>query len=249
MVDQLEVGIYESRLDLSKAAARDVAARMKELLLVKETIAMVFAPAASATDFLDALVAESGLEWQRVHGFHLDEYVGAGKERIGPFAKQMLFGRVPFKSVSYLSPGDTPLEACSRYTALLRRQPLDIACIGIGENGHIAYNDPHVADFNDPVWVKPIRMDEISRRQTITDATFATLAEVPEMALTMTLPAICSAQFVYTVVPDLRKNRAVHDTIDGPVAPSCPASILRRHPHAWLYLDQESSNKLERRAR
>lgn len=243
--DRMTVGIYESRLALSQAAAEDVAETMGRLLAEQETISMIFAPAASATDFLAALVAKEGIEWERVYGFHLDEYVGKNMQRISAFAQQQVFGKVPFKQVFFMNGDVEDVHAeCERYGGLLRQYGTDIACIGIGENGHLAYNEPHVADFQDPHLVKPITLDEVSRRQAVKDRTFATLEEVPLMALTMTMPAICSAKHIFTVVPDERKNRAVRDTLEGPITTDCPASWLRNCPQARLYLDRDSAGLL-----
>jgi glucosamine-6-phosphate deaminase len=244
--DLLSVNIYESRLSLSRAAAADVAARMRERLAEKEWISMVFAPAASATDFIAALVEMRDIAWERVIGFHLDEYIGPNKQKIGAFAKTLLFDRVPFREVHYLNGGAADIDAeCARYADLLRQYPLDIACIGIGENGHLAYNEPHNADFNDPAWVKRITLDDVSRAQAVKDGTFAALDEVPDEALTMTIPAICAASEIFVVVPDERKCHAVQRTLTGEIAETCPASYLRKCEHSRLYLDLDSASLLQ----
>lgn len=240
------VRAYRTRSAMGQAAAKTVADQMRRLLADKEHVAMVFAAAPSQEEFLAALVEEPDLAWDRVVAFHLDEYVGLSPDApqgFGNFLRARLFDRVRPGAVNYLD-GNAPDLAfeAARYSHLLATHPLDIACVGIGENGHIAFNDPPVADFADPVAVKVVELDPVCRAQQVHDGCFARLEEVPTRALTLTVPGIVAATWVSCVVPASSKAQAVRDTLRGPVAPSCPASILRRHERATLYLDRDSAS-------
>lgn len=243
--DRLEVGVYRTRLSMGQAAARAVADRLRILLAEKRRVAMVFAAAPSQEEFLATLATEPSLDWERVVAFHLDEYVGlapSAPQGFGSFLRMRLFARVRPGTVQYLNGNAADLSAeCARYARLLADDPLDVACIGIGENGHVAFNDPPVADFDDPRVVKVVELDPICRAQQVHDGCFAHLEEVPTRALTLTVPAIFGATWVHCIVPASSKARAVHDTLLGPVDTSCPASILRRHERATLYLDRDSA--------
>ena len=148
--------------------------------------------------------------------------------------------------VHYIDPGrgEAPEEICARYRRLLDQYPLDIACIGIGENGHIAFNDPPVADFQDPCKVKVVRLEETCRRQQVHDGCFASLDEVPTHAVTLTIPAVMTSGSIVCVVPGRRKAKAVYQALRGDTNTSCPASILRTHPRARMFLDRESASLL-----
>jgi len=248
-VNNLTVEVYESREELGKAAAAFTASLIRKLLAEKQEISMVFAAAPSQNEFLDALVDTSGIEWGRIRAFHLDEYLGLPHEASQRFARYLhdrIFGRVPFMEVHYLDPEESkaPEETCARYRRLLDRYPLDIACIGIGENGHIAFNDPPVADFHDPCKAKVVRLEETCRRQQVHDGCFASLDEVPTHAVTLTIPAIMTSESIVCVVPGRRKAKAVYQALRGDINTSCPASILRTHPRARMFLDRESASLL-----
>lgn len=248
-VGNLVVEVYESREELGKAAAAFTAGLVQKLLATKQEINMVFAAAPSQNELLDALAEMPNVKWSRIRAFHLDEYLGLPREapqRFSRYLHDRIFGRVPFMEMHYLDPGESkaPEETCAHYRRLLDQHPLDIACIGIGENGHIAFNDPPVADFQDPCKVKVVRLDEASRKQQVNDGCFPTLAEVPTHAITLTVPAIMAAEEIVCVVPGERKREAVYRTLRGKITTSCPASLLRTHPHARLYLDRESAHLL-----
>ena len=185
-----------------------------------------------------------------MNAFHMDEYIGLAPDAPQGFAnflRAAIFTKVPFRSVNCLdgtAASRDPAAECARYSQLLRRFPVDITCMGIGENGHIAFNDPPVADFDDPALVKPVALDEICRNQQVHDGCFATLDDVPTHALTLTVPALMHAAQVFCVVPAATKARAVRDTLLGDIRTACPASILRRHPAATLYLDADSASLL-----
>ena len=250
VVDRLAVEVHVDRLAMGQVGARQTANLLKSLIASQRSVNMVFAAAPSQQEFLMRLCETEGIDWTCVTAFHLDEYVGLADnapQRFGNFLKRSIFDKVSFANVYYLNGNAQDLDAeCSRYAGLLREHPLDIACIGIGENGHIAFNDPHVADFDDPHAVKVVSLDERCRLQQVHDGCFPELNAVPTHALTLTIPAIVAAKWVYCMVPGASKQEAVKATLEGPVSTKCPASVLRRHPRATLFLDSESAGLLTR---
>lgn len=247
-VDQLRVRVYADRAQLGRAAALEVGLAMRERLAAQARLNMIFAAAPSQDEFLAGLVAAPDLDWSRVHGYHMDEYMGIGADHPTSFRRYLnehvfrLVGFTPDRL--HLIPGERserPLQTCLEYESLLLAQPPDITCAGIGENGHLAFNDPPVADFLDPVKVKVVRLDEPCRRQQVNDGCFASIADVPTHAYTLTVPALLSASLVSVCVPGPRKADAVLATLKGTIGEACPATALRRHPGAVLYLDRDSA--------
>ena len=242
--DALTVEIYASRAQMGQAAACDVTAAMKGVIARKGKATMVFAAAPSQNEFLAALSADASLDWSVVTAFHLDEYVGLASDApqgFGNFLRRGLFDKVKPGTVYFMNGNAPDLEAeCRRYADALAAHPVDIACIGIGENGHLAFNDPPIADFADPKAVKVVELEERCRLQQVHDGCFATMDQVPTHALTMTVPAIVSAAAIFCMVPAASKAEAVQATIAGPISTSCPASILRRYASATVYLDPDS---------
>ena len=247
-VDKLNVAIYENRTLMGEAAARDIKAKIAQLLSQKQEINMIFAAAPSQNDVLKALVEDKEIEWNRVNAYHMDEYIGLDKDApqgFGNFLKAHIFSLVPFKSVNYIDISTTnPEEEAERYGKLLDENPTDIVIMGIGENGHIAFNDPPVADFNDKKTVKPVKLDEVCRQQQVNDGCFATINDVPTHAMTLTVPTLVRAPYLFCIVPAPTKAKAVYETLNGNVDEHCPASILRTHENAKLYLDNQSSKLL-----
>ena len=244
MAGKLPVRIYDTRRNMGEAAAADVAACIRELLAVKLEIYMIFAAAPSQNEFLAALAATPGIEWNRIHALHMDEYVGLpadAPQGFGNFLRAAIFGQVPFASVDYIGTESDPDETCRRYAALLQGIQVDIVCMGIGENGHIAFNDPPVADFNDPLTIKKVALDETCRLQQVHDGCFARIEEVPRYAVTLTVPTMFRARYIFCIVPAPTKANAVRATVCGPISEQCPASILRTHEHAILYTDSDSA--------
>ena len=243
--DLLKVNIYESRKAMGDAAAADIKACILSLLEKKESINMIFAAAPSQNEVLAALATDRDIPWERVNAFHMDEYIGLPKgapQRFGNFLNDHIFGLAPFKSVNYIDASAQDAEAeCTRYTKLLQDNPTDIVVLGIGENGHIAFNDPPVADFQDDKLIKPVTLDEICRNQQVNDGCFATIDDVPKTALTLTVPALFAGKYLFCIVPAKTKAEAVKNTVHGAISEACPASILRRHENAILYLDPDSS--------
>lgn len=245
---KLEVRIYADRQSMGNAAAEKFAKEVNMLLNNRPEINVVFAAAPSQNEFLEALRYEN-LDWQRINAFHMDEYIGLAADApqgFGNFLKERLFDQFNFKSVNYLNGNAEDIEVeCARYTSLLAKHPVDIVCMGIGENGHLAFNDPPVADFEDPKTVKVVVLDEVCRQQQVNDGCFASLSEVPKRALTLTIPALLSASYINCVVPGPTKANAVAHTLNSEISTENPATILRRHPKAVLFLDQDSSKLIQ----
>lgn len=246
--DKLRVEVYSNRQTMGEAAAKAVAESMKELIATQGSVTMAFAAAPSQNEFLATLIQTSDIDWSKVIAFHLDEYIGLPAEapqRFTRFLKEHLFDQVKPGKVYYMDgTASDPEKECLRYSSLLQEHPIDIACIGIGENGHIAFNDPAVADFNDPKIIKIVEMDLKCRQQQVNDGCFEALDKVPTNALSMTIPTIMSAEKIFCIVPGTTKSEAVAKTINGKITTECPASILRQHEQAILYLEPDSAEKL-----
>ena len=206
---------------------------------------MIFAAAPSQNEVLASLALDREIPWERVNAFHMDEYIGLSADApqgFGNFLKEHIFGLAPFSSVNYIDiSAKNPDEECERYAALLAEYPTDIVVMGIGENGHIAFNDPPVADFKDPKSVKPVLLDEICRNQQVNDGCFATIDDVPKYAITLTVPTLFAGDYLFCIVPAKTKANAVKATLCDEIGEACPATILRRHKNAILYLDGDSS--------
>lgn len=247
-VDALAYRIFPDRRTMGATAGADIAAALRDLLIKQPRVRVIFAAAPSQDQMVEQLITEADIDWSRVDAFHMDEYLGidpSAPQGFGRYLTDRLFSRVPFGSVHLLqSQADDPAEECNRYSKLLGAGPIDIVCLGIGENGHIAFNDPPVADFDDPQLVKVVELDDACRRQQVNDGCFATFDDVPTHALTLTVPALFSGKQLFCVVPGPTKKEAVHALFTGPIATSCPASILRTHPACKLYLDADSASLL-----
>jgi glucosamine-6-phosphate deaminase len=247
-VDSLEVLVFETRALAGRAAARSGA---REILARQQAAGranIVFAAAPSQNEFLAGLVAHKEIDWSRVAAFHMDEYLGIGADHPVSFRRYLqehLFRLIGLPEDRLrLIPGeqiDRPLQTCLDYEDLLKAEPTDLVCAGIGENGHLAFNDPPVADFLDPVLVKVVRLDAACRNQQVHDGGFERLADVPTHAYTLTIPALLRAPVVSVIVPGPRKANAVLTTLRGPINEACPATALRRHPGAKLYLDRDAA--------
>lgn len=240
-VDKLRVAIFKTRAELGQAAAADVAERIAGLLSAQDTVRMVFAAAPSQNEFLACLSTYTNIDWRRVEAFHMDEYIGLGNsapQSFAHFLNEHLFGRLPFGRIEYINGAapDAQVE-CQRYAALLAEKLIDITCAGIGENGHMAFNDPPVADFNDPLAIKLVEMDQVCRQQQVHDGAFPNLDAVPHWAITLTIPTLMSAQRISCMVPGPTKTLAVRNTLQDDITSACPATIMRRHHSATLYLD------------
>ena len=243
IVDRLRVNIYPDRRALGRAAGSDVADAIRNLQPKNPNLRMIFAAAPSQNEMLATLAAAPGIDWSRVTAFHMDEYIGLPEDapqRFGRFLREHLFDKVRPGVVHLIdSSNDIQIEA-RRYGALLREGPIDIVCLGIGENGHIAFNDPPVADFNDSKIIKPVELDDACRQQQVNDGCFPTFESVPTHALTLTIPTLLSGAHLFCCVPGATKRAAVQRTLNGPVSTECPSTILRQHPDCTLYVDRDS---------
>lgn len=244
----LSVQIHDTRQAMASAAAKEGAALLRRLLEKQETVRVVFAAAPSQNEFLEALCQAPHVDWSRVTAFHMDEYVGLrpdAPQGFGNFLRRAIFDRLPFGSVHYINgnAADTDAE-CERYAALLKEAPLDVVFLSIGENGHIAFNAPSTADLEDPKAVKPVVLDPICRMQQVHDGCFPSLDQVPETAITLTVPTLASAAHHLCIVPARAKANAVKAALEAPIGTTCPATVLRVCSDPVLYLDQDSASLL-----
>ena len=231
-VDNLTIRSFPDRREMGRAAARDIADELRRRLARQQSARLIFAAAPSQSDVLAALVSEPGIDWARVTAFHMDEYIGLPEGAPESFADWLdahVFSKVPLAAVHRIVPGADPTGIADAYAALLAEAPIDMVLLGIGVNGHIAFNDPPVADFNDPLDVKIVELDLECRQQQVDDDCFATLADVPLRAITLTVPRLLRAERLFCVVPARAKRAAVDAALNGPISTACPASILRRH--------------------
>ena len=246
--DKLNVYIYDSRRSMGAAAASVVADEIRGLIERKGNAVGIFASAPSQNEFLAALVEAPGIDWSRVTGFHLDEYLGMddrAPQSFRRFLLDRLVDKVAFGEFHGLR-GDAEDGAAEtqRYAELLSANPPDFAVLGIGENGHLAFIDPPFCDFNDPQTVKVVELDEVCRAQQVNDGAFATIDDVPKEALSLTIPTVMAQPKLFAIVPGPAKRNAIKSAIEGPIATTCPASILRQHSDAHLFIDQDSASLL-----
>jgi glucosamine-6-phosphate deaminase len=244
-VDAMTVRVHDTDTELASDAAAEAAETIGAAIGTRGVANVMFATGNSQLGFLDALTARDDVQWDRLVGFHMDEYRGIPEDHPASFRRYLrerIVDRVHPGAFHFIA-GDAPdPEAeCRRYAALLREHPLDLCCLGIGENGHLAFNDPPVADFEDPLDVKVVALDEACRRQQVGEGHFATVADVPAEAITVTIPALLRAGRILANVPDARKRDPVRTALTGPVTTACPASILRTRDHVTLHLDRASA--------
>lgn len=244
--DKLIVNQYDTREEMGKVAASEVAEKIKELLETKQKISMIFAAAPSQNEFIKHLINDNRVDFSRINAYHMDEYIGLEKEAkqgFGNFLKSRLFDLVNFKSVNYIDgQNPNPQEECDRYATLLNQQTIDIVCMGIGENAHIAFNDPHVAFFDDKEAVKIVELDMTCRNQQVNDGCFDSLEKVPTHAITLTIPTLVSAEHIYCIVPAKTKAMAVKNVVSKEISEAYPASILRKCHNARMYIDVDSGS-------
>jgi glucosamine-6-phosphate deaminase len=248
-VDRLRVQSYRTRAEMGAASASAIATELRERLSRQSQVRMIFAAAPSQTETLRRLREEPGIAWDRVTAFHMDEYIGLpadAPQRFAHWLDEALFAHLPFAAVHHIVPEPDPAAAAEAYAARLAEAPIDVVCLGIGVNGHIAFNDPPVADFHDPLDVKIVALDETCRQQQVDDQCFARYEDVPDQALTLTIPRLLRADRLFCIVPGSVKRDTVRRSLYGPVATNCPASILRQQAHCALYLDAESDPDAER---
>jgi glucosamine-6-phosphate deaminase len=245
-----EVSVLPTTKAMAERAADTAAAIMREAVARHGVAHAMFATGNSQLAFVEALLALGpAVPWSDTVVFHMDEYVGVGPGHPAGF-RHWIHNRIVQlahpRAAHYLDGLAAPTEECARYGALLVGHPLDLCCLGIGENGHLAFNDPPAADFDDPLDVKVVTLDEGCRRQQVNEGHFPSDADVPAQAMTVTIPALLRARRVLAIVPEARKAGPVRAALEGPVATSCPASILQRTSHATVLLDPDSAALLSR---
>jgi len=246
--DNLKVKIYQESDEIAAVAAQFVASALNSAIVSNGVGRIILGTGNSQLAFIEQLQKQD-INWKKVVVFHLDEYKDMPATHPASFRKYLkerILDNVKPKEVHYIV-GDAPdiQREIKRYSDLLKKNPVDVACVGIGENGHLAFNDPPVADFNDPHLLKVITLDKGCRQQQFGEGWFPALEDVPAEALTMTIPAIMSSKIISCLVPDERKAQAVHNALYGDISTACPASILRKHPNAILFLDKYSSSLLK----
>ena len=247
-VDSLVIQIYDSEAELALSAATIVQQDLQQILKHKQTAAILLATGNSQIKFLDALTSLDNIDWSRVICFHLDEYLGISDNHPSSFRyylRERVEKRISPQKFHYLE-GDTlqPLQECDRYSQLLRAQPIDLCLLGIGENGHLAFNEPAVADFNDSYTVKLVKLDSVNHQQQVKEGHFPNLESVPKYAFTLTIPMICAAKKIICLAPGKRKAKVVKQLLEGKITNEFPASILRKQPQANLLLDADAVEQL-----
>jgi len=241
------VAILYDRDQVGAAAADRIATILRQALADQDRVRVIFAAAPSQTETLATLVATDGIDWGRIEAFHMDEYLGLPPDHPAGFANWLdahLFSLVPLRAVHRIVPGNNPEQVASDYAKLLQTAPIDLVVGGIGETGHLAFNDPAVADFNDRLAVKIVELDVQSRRQQVEEACFPSLDQVPTHAITVTIPPLMAARSIVCVVPGAHKRAAVTAALTGPVTVACPASILQTHPDVDIFVDRAAGADL-----
>jgi len=246
--DQARVLVFPDIDQMARAAADQAAAVMQAAVSERGVANVMFATGNSQLAFIDMLVTETpDVPWADTVVFHMDEYVGVGPDHPAGFQRwirQRIVERTSPRAAHYVPGLGDHDDGAARYAELLSGHPLDLCCLGIGENGHLAFNDPGVADFHDPLDVKVVELEPACRQQQVNEGHFPDLASVPSHAITVTIPALLRAARVLAIVPEARKAEPVQAALTGPVSTQCPASALRRTPHATLYLEPESARLL-----
>jgi glucosamine-6-phosphate deaminase len=240
----MEIRLARSRCHLGEIAAQDIAAALRSRLSENSQARMVFAAAPSQSETLAALLRQPDIDWRRVIAFHMDEYIGLPADAPQSFARWLeraFFDRLPLAAVHLIEPGPDPAAACRAYASALAEAPIDLVLLGIGTNGHLAFNDPP-ADLNDPVAVKVVELDLMCREQQVFDGCFTALELVPATAITLTVPTLLAGQELFCSVPGRHKAAAVKAMLESPVNGDCPATALRTHPRCTVYLDPDSSS-------
>lgn len=246
--DSLKVVIYKNNEEVGKAAAEEAAKAIKIAIDNKKIANIMIATGNSQLSFLKELREINGISWGAVNIFHMDEYLDLPAGHSASFLHYLQKNFLSYINgyTFFPVPGHSQNveNACKGYEYLLRAHPLDICCMGIGENGHIAFNEPSIANFNDPVWVKVVKLEEESRRQQVGEGYFKSLKNVPTQAISVTIPGLLAAKKILCIVPEKRKAKAVFRTLNEPININCPATILRKTSWATLYLDIDSASMI-----
>lgn len=244
-VEKLKIQVHPSREAAGAAAARATAEAMNTLAAKRESFSVIFATGASQMETLKALTAIPGLPWPQIDGFHMDDYVGLPLDHPASFRaylEEKLVRKVPIRSFAYVDGlAPDPAKTCKDYAEKLRVADPQLCLLGIGENGHLAFNDPAEADFNDPLDVKIVHLDEPCRRQQAAEGWFKSFEEVPPTAITLTMPRLFRVPKLIISVLGQRKASVIRRTFDEPISTACPSTILRTHPDATIFMDREAA--------
>lgn len=248
-IGQLRVEVLDTVAELGRMSARHTAKVIRERVAAQGSARVIVATGNSQLEFIRALRDEPDVPWDGVTVFHMDEYIGIPADHSASFRRWIRENVEEALSPArvYYIDGDVddPEGESMRYETLLREAPLDLVCMGIGENGHIAFNEPHRADFQDSRWVRTIELDDASRKQQVGEGHFPTMEDVPRYAISLTVPALLAPHAVQVSAPEQRKAAAVRATLNDPISTACPATILREHPNAVLFLDRDSASLLD----
>lgn len=247
-IDDLTVRLCERSTTLTNDAAKIAHNYLLTLLTTQSQVTVILATGNSQLKFLEALIALGGVDWSRIIFFHLDEYLGINPQHPASFRYYLhknVEKKVNAGDFHYIQ-GDAvePLAECDRYTQLLQGQPIDLCFLGIGENGHLAFNEPSVTSFDETRQIKLVKLDLITRQQQVSGGYFSTIEDVPQYAYTLTIPQICKSRKILCFAPEKRKATAVKNMLQLPISTTCPASILRQQAQATLFLDTDSASKL-----
>ena len=243
--DKLTVKVFDNRNLMGEAVASAVAERINILLSTQAFVNIIFGAAPSQNEFFEELLTKD-IDWARLNAFHMDEYVGLSADCCRSFRNYLhthFLDHVEIREFHGILGESTDSDGeARRYESLLDAGPIDVISMGIGENGHIAFNDPPAADFDDRYRVKKVELDPICRQQQVNDGCFASLDEVPTHALTLTLPVFASAGLLACIVPSSRKAEAVRKTLAGAIGTDCPATLLRQHANSHLFIDRDAAS-------
>jgi glucosamine-6-phosphate deaminase len=245
----LKVRVYPTARAAGQAAAEFVAAALREVAAERDVVGVIFATGASQFETLHALTSMSGLPWEKVHGFHMDEYIGIDANHPASFRRYLrekMTSRVPMAAFNEMDGSAADLERVGReYMEKLSEADPRICLLGIGENGHLAFNDPHEADFDDPEPMKVVTLDRACREQQLAEGWFPSFDQVPKQALTLTIPTLLKVPKLVASVPGKRKAASVRRTLLDPISVDCPATILRTHPDVTICLDEDSASEMK----
>lgn len=248
VADSLTVKIFPNQESLAESAAAETGSYLNHLLNNQPEARIILATGNSQILFLSCLIESKAVDWSRIELFHMDEYLGLPASHSASFQRYMkerVESKTKPKAFHYMA-GDAllPLDECSRYERLLAQAPIDLCCLGVGENGHLAFNDPPVANFEDSRQVKIVKLDDACKRQQVGEGHFPSLDAVPGYAFTLTIPALCAAKKIVCLAPEQRKSKAIQTALKEPISPKCPASVLRLQSRATLFLDAASASLL-----
>lgn len=244
----MNVRRFPDRAALGRSAATDIADFLRSRLAAQQNVRVIFAAAPSQQETLEELAAAPSIDWSRVIAFHMDDYLGLpadAPQGFGNWLRRVIFDHVPVGAFHAMRTDGDPDARCKEYADLLAEAPMDAVCLGIGVNGHIAFNDPPYVDFADPLAVKVVTLDRVSRQQQLDEGHFPTFDAVPSQAITLTVPRLLDADQLFCMVPGAAKAAAVRRTIYDDVTTDCASTILPKHPGCTLYLDADSASELD----